>query len=174
MSTVGQGADFYTVTERLLAGEYPYGPDEQTAKAKLDSVLEADVTCFVDLTEEGEHDLKPYAPSLTEQAEYGSKIEHVRMAIKDMTAPNREEMVHVLDQIDERLVQGHTVYVHCFGGTGRTGTVVGCWLARHGLANGQDVITKISGLRRQTQKFGRKSPEMSEQIALVTSWQSGE
>lgn len=32
------------------------------------------------------------------------------------------------------LAAGQTVYVHCYGGIGRTGTVVGCWLVRHGLS----------------------------------------
>ena len=40
-------------------------------------------------------------------------------------------MLAVLDAIDIALCEGHGVYIHCWGGVGRTGTVVGCWLKRH-------------------------------------------
>ncbi len=38
--------------------------------------------------------------------------------------------------------------MHCWGGVGRTGTVVGCWLVRHGLDDG-DAIARIATLRRE-------------------------
>ena len=43
---------------------------------------------------------------------------------------------HILDEIDGAILNGKTVYVHCLGGIGRTGTVVGCYLVRHGIAAG--------------------------------------
>jgi len=61
--------------------------------------------------------------------------------------------------------------IHCFGGVGRTGTAVCCWLLRHGLAAPQDVITTLQELRQADhQTKGRKAPETSEQIAFVEGW----
>jgi hypothetical protein len=48
------------------------------AEAKLDAFLAAGVTYLVDLTEEGEHDLRPYAELLrTRAAQRGIQASHV-------------------------------------------------------------------------------------------------
>ena len=52
----------------------------------------------------------------------------------------------------------------------RTGTVVGCYLARHGIAAGNDVIKKIKELRKDTEDFSDPSPETREQIKMVNNW----
>ena len=62
------------------------------------------------------------------------------------------------------------VYVHCWGGKGRTGAVVGCYLVRHGFAAGNDVIEKIKELRKNTEDFSDPSPETKEQINMVINW----
>jgi protein tyrosine phosphatase len=54
---------------------------------------------------------------------------------------------NVLDFIDAELAAERPVYVHCFGGIGRTGTVVGCWMIRHGLASKGDVTRVLARLR---------------------------
>lgn len=82
----------------------------------------AGVNAFVDLTEAGESGLKPYAHMLADGAA------HRRMAIRDAGVPRTAaDMTAILDCIDGHLERGDVVYVHCWGGVGRTGTVVGCW-----------------------------------------------
>ena len=56
------------------------------------------------------------------------------------------------------------------GGIGRTGTVVGCYLARHGYASGQKVLELIKSLRKYTEDHTQPSPETWEQIDMVLSW----
>ena len=75
-----------------------------------------------------------------------------------------------LDALDAALADGHTVYLHCWGGKGRTGTVVGCWLARHSLASGQAAVEGVWKLREGLQG---DSPESEEQRAMVRGWQAG-
>jgi hypothetical protein len=70
----------------------------------------------------------------------GADVVCDRGAIRDMDVPSREEMAGLLDRIDNAIVAGRTVYVHCRGGLGRTGTVAGCWLARHGIAAGTEAL----------------------------------
>jgi len=60
------------------------------------------------------------------------------------------------------------------GGRGRTGTVVGCFLARHGYASGHGILKLIQELRRDTEDHDRPSPETSQQIEMVVSWVEGE
>jgi protein-tyrosine phosphatase len=81
-------------------------------------------------------------------------------------------MTRILDDIDAALAEERTVYVHCWGGVGRTGTVVGCWLVRHGLDEG-DPLRRIARLRRDVDDVWRSSPETSAQCAMVTGWKRG-
>jgi hypothetical protein len=72
-------------------------------------------------------------------------------------------MTAILDRIDCALEQGHTVYVHCWGGRGRTGTVVGCHFVRRG-ATGQDALLRLAELWKTVAKSAWKptSPELAE------------
>ena len=55
------GDSFWVMPGRLLAGPYPGAADKQEASAKLNAFLDVGVTCFIDLTEEGEGPpLHPY------------------------------------------------------------------------------------------------------------------
>ncbi|HOJ15021.1 MAG TPA: tyrosine-protein phosphatase, partial [Deltaproteobacteria bacterium] len=63
-----------------------------------------------------------------------------RFPIRDMGIPSRALMKDILDAIDANIAQGRPAYVHCWGGKGRTGTVVGCYLARHGIATGSAAL----------------------------------
>ena len=91
------------------------------ARTKLGPILDAGVGVFIDLTEACE--LKPYAHLLPEG------VKHVRFPIRDVSVPtDSSEMTAILDCIDAEIERGNLAYVHCWGGHGRTGTVVGCWL----------------------------------------------
>ena len=58
------------------------------------------------------------------------------------------------------------MYVHCWGGIGRTGTVIGCWLAGQGLGY-DDIVERLASLRAGTRKAGRRSPEADSQHDLL-------
>ena len=73
----------------------------------------------------------------------------------------------ILDRIDAELADGQVVYVHCWGGHGRTGTVVGCWLVRRG-AVPKAALARIAELRRDVPDAAwMPSPEPNEQTRLV-------
>jgi uncharacterized protein len=132
---------------RLLAGGYPETEDAERIAA------EAGVTLFVDLTEEGE--LEPYVAE--RQARFG---------VRDFSVASPEVITGVLDAIDAELDRGGAVYLHCWGGCGRTGTLVSCWLARHGVA-------PEVALARYAAVAGRPCPETEEQRAAVLAWPAG-
>ena len=122
----------WVVPSRFLAGEYPGAPGDSQARQKLQAMLQRGVTHFVDLAERGE--LVPYESLLHEQAsQLGVAAFHARYAITEVSVPQTPgEMAAILGAIDAAVDVGGVVYVHCWGGVGRTGTVVGCWLVRHG------------------------------------------
>lgn len=149
----------------LLAGPYPTAPDEETARARLRALLAAGVTVFVDLTEPSERPL--YLDALREEAiRRGARVAHHRLAIRNFGVPDEAHMIAILDTIDGATVAGKTVYVHCLGGVGRTGTVVGCYLARHG-AGGEEALRQVAAL------LGDGSPETEEQQRMVRCWVEG-
>ena len=124
-------------------GEYPGAKDPREAARKLRTLLAAGIDHFVDLTEP--HELVPYAETAAEEARGLSRpVEHERRPVADLSVPgSTSEMAGILDAIDGALEDGRTVYLHCWGGVGRTGTVVGCWLVRHG-RTGDEALKQLA------------------------------
>ncbi len=164
-------ADSYWVAPGLLlAGEYPGAREEVEARIKLSTLLDVGVRQFIDLTEPGEYNLRPYWPLVQRlAAERHLEVAHSRLSIPDMGTPARSHMLVILDAIDAAMVAGRSVYVHCFGGIGRTGTVVGCYLVRHG-ADAETALAEIAGRRQGTPDGYRRSPETNEQRQFVLTW----
>ena len=148
---------------KLLAGEYPRNLDEASSRVKLAQLADAGVTAFIDLTEADEW-LEPYAQLLDGPS-------HERFAICDVSVPASPELTTAaLDAIDHHLAAGRTVYVHCWGGVGRTGTIIGCWLARHG-APGDAALERLEELWQGNPKSRtRQSPETEAQREYVRDW----
>ena len=158
---------------RLLAGEYPRNKDDASSRVKLRHLLEAGITSFFDLTEEGEHGLKPYLPLLQEvSTDLCRVVDHRRYPIPDGGTPTSADMRRVLDELDAVLGEGQTVYVHCFGGIGRTGTVVGCYMVRQGMT-GDAALERIAKLRKGTPDGWQVAPETEAQRQMVLGWPAG-
>ena len=156
---------------RFAAGEYPGAMDSGQAVRKLEALLDAGIGHFIDLTETGE--LVPYAGIADQTAgSLGLQVEWERHPIPDLSVPRtREQMTRILDGIDDALSKGRTVYIHCWGGVGRTGTVVGCWLVRHGHP-GDEALHEIAERWKRMEKAYRipRSPETREQCDYVRNW----
>ena len=170
---------YWVLPGRLLAGEYPGAADEQTAKKRLSALLDVGIRTFVDLTDEddineGSKSVQTYCSLLRALMENRrTEVTYMRVPIPDQTVPSVWTVRCILDVVDRSIADENPVYVHCWAGRGRTGTVVGCYLKRHGLASDQEVIAKIVELR-QFMPHGRdSSPHMPDQIRLVRNWKSG-
>lgn len=158
---------------RFLAGEYPGPMNSEETRRKLRLLLACGVTFCVDLTHE--HELRSYESLLrTEALAVGRAVEYGRMPIQDFGVPSVAAMSQILDLLDRALGAGHVVYLHCWGGIGRTGTVVGCYLARHGMA-GEQALAELQSLRQVLPQAYRRraSPETEEQRRMVLHWPAG-
>ena len=133
-------------TGRLLAGPYP-GPH-------VDALAEAGVDVVFDLTAPDEG-LEPYAARLRP----GTRLR--RRPVADFTTPSAGAMRETLDLLERELEAGSTVYVHCQGGIGRTGTLLGCLLVQRGQSP-EEALAALKAIG--------KHPERAEQVELVRTW----
>ncbi|MEJ7811441.1 MAG: ADP-ribosylglycohydrolase family protein [Gemmatimonadaceae bacterium] len=165
------GNSYVVPDTRIVGGEYPGALDRDAALGKIRAILDAGVTLFIDLTEG--HELDPYEPMLREEAAArGLDIEYVRLPVRDLGVPDAAHMMRVLDLLDGAERAGRGAYVHCWGGVGRTGTVIGCWLARRGMS-GDAALAEVARLFGGTTKGKggwQRSPETQAQCDFVRGW----
>jgi protein-tyrosine phosphatase len=162
---------YWVIPGSFLAGEYPASPyfDEHT-RSLLRGLLDAGVNLVLDLTEVDE--LPPYSNVLQEQADWLKvNVEHHRMSIRDFSVPAEQKLREILDFLDDALLKEKVVYVHCYGGIGRTGTVVGCYLVRHGMG-GEQALEEIQRLRQGIDRVWMRSPETDAQREMVLNWKN--
>ena len=156
---------------RFAGGEHPVS-DWSDPAAGVEALLRAGFDCFIDLTEEREF-FRPYAPILEEAARaLGVDVAYKRHPVRDNAVPQApQHMAAILDDVDAALAEGRTVYLHCLGGVGRTGTAVGCWLVRHG-RTGEEALAHIDLLRRGSPKtlLYPLSPGAPQQRRYVREW----
>ncbi|MDE0653892.1 MAG: dual specificity protein phosphatase family protein [bacterium] len=177
LNTTGSGDrplanTYWVVPGRFLAGEYPGAADRDEASRKLRTLLGSGIDHFINLTQRYEP-LERYAALAAEEADrLGMTVVCERHPITDMNVPRRpRDMTDILDALDQALEEGRNVYVHCWGGVGRTGTVVGCWLIRHGMTGGQaleQIAEWWSGIEKRY--IHPRSPQTHTQRAYVRHW----
>jgi protein-tyrosine phosphatase len=162
---------YWVVPGSFLAGGYPISRwDDAAIHQCLASFLSAGLNTFFDLTRAGE--LPAYLPDLQlEASRNGISIYYQRINIQDRGLPSHEQMANLLDAIDAALSAGRKIYLHCWGGIGRTGMTVGCWLVRHGLTGGQALI-RLNELYRTAEqsRLFPQSPETSAQVKFILDW----
>jgi protein tyrosine phosphatase len=171
---------YWVVPCWLLAGYYPGGRKITEMDKKLNALLDCGMRTFLNLMETDEVDhaglkFTPYDKRVKDLAGIlEQKAYTYRHPVTDLGVPSHEEMKQILDRIGESICNNLPVYVHCWGGRGRTGTVIGCWCARHGLEHGRDILEMIKKMRKQDEKGNLPSPETEQQISMVTAWMKGE
>jgi protein-tyrosine phosphatase len=171
---------YWVVPGTLLAGYYPGDSSISEMDKKLNAMLDCGIRTFINLmeTDEVDHDGLKFTPydrrvkalaSLQVQKAYT-----YRYPVTDLYVPTAEGMKLILNRIDESINKGLPVYVHCWGGRGRTGVAVGCWIARHGLGQGREILDIIKNLRKPDEKGHLSSPQTKQQSRMILAWRKGE
>ena len=155
---------------KLLAGALPGRSTLIPLSQQLLLLHQLGVRQIIDLTQPGENNDGYNAESLKRWNDSSrQELHYEQHSIMDMGIPSYSTMKDILMRIDECNQAGDAVYVHCFGGLGRTGTVVGCYLVQKGLS-AEAALERIPRLRSAAGLYNFPSPEVAEQVEYIYNW----
>lgn len=165
---------YWVIPNLLLAGQYPILGTNNPLET-LRQLTTLGIRTWINLVE---------AEEIEAIGEYQSKLEQISQSqqlplnyhhfpIPDMEVTDQQTMSTILDQIDHSISLDQAVYIHCWAGIGRTGTVVGCYLVRHGMQP-EAAIAHIAELRQNTPDRWYPAPARKIQRNMVLAWQTGQ
>jgi protein-tyrosine phosphatase len=166
---------FYWVIEnKLAASNYPSSNFLPERRDKLLAISKTSIKAVISLQEDSE--TNHYGDLFYQySADYNKiGIETFRFPIPDLSIPTVSEMKSILNKIDGLHKQNKPVMVHCWGGRGRTGTVIGCFLIRQKIVTHDDVLDFIDQLKKGTPLRWDNSPETIEQQEFIMNWKVGQ
>lgn len=154
----------YQLFDNVWAGEYPGALEDKAAQMKIEQMINFGITAFIDLTEEGE--LNPYQHLLPDGICYN------RFPIRDVSVPVSSEFVdEILKTMNIMLDNCKIIYLHCWGGTGRTGTIGACFLTH------KENISAVGAIELMRERFAdnpksasRRTPDTTEQDVFVINY----
>lgn len=149
---------------RVLAGEYPGDLDPERAARKVNLLVDHGVRTFVDLTDDPH--LEPYDHIVRRAASSRNlDLVHISQPVPDMGVIDPVGYDAIVAAIRSSAERGG-VYLHCWGGIGRTATVVGCLLVDDGL-DADAALARIDELRSVTRKAHMAAPQTPAQIDVI-------
>jgi len=155
---------YWVIPGQLLAGEHPAVIDRAESRDRVGLLRLANLSSYIDLTEPGEQ--PEYRHLLEKRAEY------LRSSIVDSAIPvSVIQTIDLMQRIRTALAAKRGVYVHCRAGIGRTGLVIGCYLAEE-TGDGDAALERLNVLWRQSARSQSwpRVPQTSEQADYVRRW----
>ena len=164
----------WVVPGRLMVGAYPASLDQELHERQISSILELGIRTFVCLQREYDGNateeqwrtgqrIRPYihdaAAMLGRHAESGKReeVKFVHCPIVDCDTTADEIIVELATNLLRRLDVGETIYLHCWGGHGRAGTVASLLVGLLYGMDGQESMEYIQALH-DTRRFPLDTP----------------
>jgi len=162
---------YWVIPGKLLAGATPGIANTEATHSRLRSLKEYGITSIINLTEADEKDHNGNLFYNYEVSPAAGQLSIYRFPIRDMDIPSPVNMARILAQIDREINAGRTAYVHCWGGLGRTGTVVGCYLLQKKMVEVEMVFDRIRELKSASPVLAKlESPQTIAQREFVEGW----
>lgn len=179
----------WVIPGRLIQGAYPGHQDAFQHEIIVRKVLAAGVDVFVcvQTKRELEKRFRPYRATADEMREEENqslvaegqeskgKLWYVLCQVPDGWVTEDVQIVRAMLRVEEHLRAGRVVYLHCWGGHGRSGTLTSLLLARmYGLSGEQamEICGRLHECRRRKDRRGIGSPQtriQREQVERIAS-----
>eukprot|EP01120_Amphizonella_sp_Union-15-10_P017702 TRINITY_DN9915_c0_g1_i1.p1 TRINITY_DN9915_c0_g1~~TRINITY_DN9915_c0_g1_i1.p1 ORF type:complete len:225 (+),score=40.88 TRINITY_DN9915_c0_g1_i1:52-675(+) len=163
----------WVIYGRVIAGAYPGDLVPKVALSKVENIIKAGVTVFVCLQLQNElFRFSPYqdlVAKLQETSEVKEKIKILYFPIPDSHVAPEEETVQFIEKLVELLKSGENLYIHCWGGHGRTGTIIACLLGRLYDLSEDLALALTSKYHQKRVKPKSRSPQTNSQFEQVRS-----
>lgn len=186
----------WLIPGRLMLGRYPfvspvYCPSLSDGHAQLRSLLEVGINTFVCLQSElppqdapwpsqgiavpgFQGAFQPYGAAACEGAE--EELRFLHSPIADLGTPGLAELSALVRDLKQRILRDEKIYLHCWGGRGRSGVVGACLLgALDDTLSPQEALDAVQrgySLRASRLDVGAlsRSPQTPEQRDFVLRW----
>lgn len=108
------------------------------------------------------------APAADVEAYYAREsVSFLHCPVEDLGVPTLEQLAALVDDLEARLARGESLYVHCWGGRGRAGTVGAALLAKAYGLTADEALERVQRAFDTRLDNKERSPETDEQRALV-------
>ncbi len=152
----------WQVIDGVLCGEYPN--NKEPSKEKAQALVDAGINVFIDLSHPNDG-LAPYAPLLSE---INPDIIHHHFSIPDNGVRELDFYVVVACVMYFLLQSNNKIYLHCWGGMGRSATVMACLMRiLDSKMTSSKAIEMIDIARENTSKGHLPAPEPGVQVNIV-------
>ena len=156
---------YWVEPRSILAGEYPGNADPIKARTKIELLCDNGIRTFIDLTQPADG-LTPYDSTLDAVGlSRGVDLVRIPHPIPDMGVLPTNQYDDILESV-HRSADNGGVYIHCWGGIGRTATVVGCLFVEMGLS-GEGAMRTIKERRADTRKANMRAPQTHQQRDVI-------
>lgn len=119
-------------------------------------------------------ELDRYLPPRRSPPSYVSRrrieLDFLHSPIVDLGLPGQEQLMNLVMSLSSRLSRGETLYVHCWGGRGRAGTVGAALLAHLYGLDADEALHRVQLAFDTRNDEQRRSPETDEQRAFVKTF----
>lgn len=163
---------YQVIDNKLIAGSYPVSVNKIKTENNLTELCNNNIEVFINLTEKSVFEkigLIDYQSQITYfYNKLAKKVEIYNYPIKDFSVPTKEYLLEILNKIDDCLKKNKRVYIHCMGGIGRTGVVIGCYLVYSNIVKNTEALDYLKKLRKH---LGKESPETLKQKKMIEEWE---
>ncbi len=167
------GQVYQLLPDKIFVGPCPANTKIEVQERNLRAILTLSVEVFINLLSDDELGslLPDYSPHLGRiSGTNGLSPIIFRFPVDDFSVPDRAQMDLIQKQLNDSLLSGQSIYIHCRAGIGRSGTVAACFLKRRKQIYKVNVLEELRLLRQSCSLSRYCSPETEQQKQFVQDY----